>query len=297
MKIKNEEVSVKIGNKTKVFTNLIMNSYLDLFADSFLNFKSKNLPYCLVNFTKGNSDIDKDSIKMQYDTILEADFASNIETLTENNIINKYFYQSPVADYPYLQDFQGKQIMQLGFANWDDAKQDYVLYAYLDISKYNITIQENQPIIISRVDKISSDMNFWGNDNKLKAPYHLTGRGLLELQGMDYSNIYPKLYSIGFGIFPYKYIDEYLLENLNIEKTGTGEITITGINNNFAKPDLYPKESTANLLIYKFKMFREYYEDPMLPPILEDTGLFYVQYKELNRYGVIDKLKIKYERG
>ena len=309
MKIKNEEVSIKIGNKTKTFTNLILNSYLDLFADSFLSFKEKNLPYCFVNFTKENTDIDENSAEMQYDTILEADFASNIEILTGSNIVNKYFYKDPVASYPYLEDFQGQQIRQLGFANWDNTKQDYVLYAYLDVSKYNIIIQGSQPVTISRVDKISSDMQFWANSKRLKAPYHLTGRGLLELLGMEYQTIIPKLYSVGFGVLPYKFIDEYLVEDLDIEKTGTGEITVNGINGNFAKndlypspdlyprPDLYPQTPTANLLIYKFKMYREVYEDPMLPPVLEDTGLYYVQYKKITRFGLIENLKIKYERG
>ena len=126
---------------------------------------------------------------------------------------------------------------------------------------------------------------------------------------MEYIRVLPKLYSVGFGILPYKYIDEYLVEDLDINKTGIGEITINGINSNFAKndlyprpdlypgPDLYPQTPTANLLIYKFKMYKEYYEDPMLPPILEDTGLYYVQHKELDRFGLIKNLKIKYERG
>ena len=88
-----------------------------------------------------------------------------------------------------------------------------------------------------------------------------------------------------------------------------GEITVNGIESNFAKddlfpspdlypsPELYPREATANLLIYKFKMYREVYENPELPPVLQDTGFYYVQYKELTKFGLINNLKIKYERG
>lgn len=311
MKIKNEEVSIKIGNKIKTFTNLIMNSYLDLFADSFLDFKQKNLPYCLVNFTKNNMNIDENSTEMQYDTILEADFASNIEILTGSNIVNKYFYKDPVASYPYLEDFQGQQIRQLGFANWDNTKQDYVLYAYLDVSKYNIIIQDSQPVTISRVDKISSDMQFWANSKRLKAPYHLTGRGFLELLGMDYQTIIPKLHSIGFGVLPYRFVNEYLAEDLTISKGETGIVNITEDFYNYKNNDLYPREDlyprddlypqtpTANLLMYKFKMYKIVYPDPSSDEYeLEDTGLYYIQYRELrdNEYGKLN-LKIKYERG
>ena len=312
MKIENEEVSIKIGNKIKTFKNLILNSYLNLFADSFLDFKEKNLPYCFVNFTKFNLDINENSTEMEYDTILEADFSNNVEILTGSNIINKYFYQNPVASYPYLEDFKGQTIKQLGFANWDNTKQDYVMYAFLDVSKYGITIQDNQPVTISRVDKISSDMQFWSNNAKIKAPYHLTGRGLLELLGMEYQTVIPKLYSVGFGVLPYLITKEYLAENIMIRRTTeTGTISILedfyNFKNNdlypcedlYPREDLYPQEPTANLLIYKFKMYKKVYTNPETDDFeLEDTGMYYTQYRELKKseYGKIN-LNIKYERG
>lgn len=49
MKIENKEIGIKIGDKELKFTNMILNSYLDLFADSFIEFKNKDLPYCLLN--------------------------------------------------------------------------------------------------------------------------------------------------------------------------------------------------------------------------------------------------------
>lgn len=308
MKVENLEIGIKIGDKNKTFTNLIMDGYLNLFADSFLEFKQKSLQYCLVNFTKVNESINENSTTMLYDTILEADFSQNIEILTASNIINKYYYINSVTEYPSLEEFIGQSIKELGFANWDEGKQDYVMYAYLDVSRYNIVIQENQPIIISRIDKISSDMKFWSNDNKLKAPYHLTGRGLIEVQGMDFINIYPKLYSVGFGVLPYKFINEYLVENLDIARAGVGEVLINDIFENYKKEELYPSESlypredlypkspTANLLIYKFKMYKETYSNLEEPPVYVDTGIYYVQYKEIDKYGKI-KLTIKYERS
>ena len=308
MKVKNLEIGIKIGNKERKFTNLILNRYLDLFANSILDFTSKQLVDCVINITKNNANIDENSTTMEFDTVIEGNLN---EVLTENTVINKYSYAEENTLYGFnkISNFVGQTLKEVGFGIFDFENDKFTMYAYLDVSKYNIIIQAGQPIVISRTDKIVSDMKFWSNSSTIKAPYHLTADGLHEISGMDYTRVLPQLYSCGFGILPYKYIDEYLVEDLDIEKTGTGEITITGINSNFAKndlfprpdlypsPDLYPQAPTANLLIYKFKMYREVYEDPMLPPILEDTGLYYVQYKELTRFGLIENLKIKYERG
>ena len=308
MKVENLEVAIKIGKKEKKFTNMILDNYLDLFANSFLSFKDKSLPYCLVNFTKNNMDINEKSNKMNYDTILQANLSNTTEILTENNIINKYYYKDVVVEYPYLEDFKGQQIKEIGFANYDYNLNDYVLYAYIDVSKYNIIVQENQPIIISRTDKISSDMEFWSNNDNLKAPYHLTKKGLLSYLGMEYERTLPKLYSVGFGVLPYVFINEYLAENLDIEKNGTGGLIINQVFENYQKNDLFPSEKlfpsenlfpktpTANLLIYKFKMYAETYPDPEKDPVYVDTGFYYTQYKQLDKYGKI-QLSIKYERS
>ena len=311
MKIENEEVSIKIGNKTKTFKNLILNSYLNLFADSFLNFKEKNLPYCLVNFTKNNININEYSTGMQYDTILEADFSNNIEVLTGSNIVNKYFYQNPVAGMNYLGDFKGQTIKELGFANYDYETDKYILYAFLDVSKYQITIQDNQPLTISRVDKISSDMKFWANNPKLKAPYHLTARGLIETIGMEYHTIIPELYSVGFGVLPYSFVKEYERDDLMMLRNLLGTISIPNLLYNFKNNDLYPNENlypnedlypqtpTASLLIYKFKMYKKVYPNSESDNYeLEDTGMYYTQFRELkdSEYGKFS-LRIKYERG
>lgn len=308
MKIENLEVGIKIGDKDRIFKNLILNSYLNLFASNLINFKEKNLPYCLVNFTKNNMNVDENSTTMHYDTILEATFEDNIEILTSNSIINKYFYKNAVVEQKELSEFEGQPIRQLGFANYDYEKKEYKVYAYLDISKYNIIIQKGQPVIISRIDKIESDMNFWTNSNSVKGPIHLTGRGMLIHRGIEYLRIIPKLHSIGFGFLPYLFKEEYIIEDLALRTENIGEVIINKQFKNYRKNDLYPsdilypnkalypQEGTANLLIYKFKLYLETYEDPVQPPILKDTGMYYTQYKEIDKYGIIN-LKIKYERG
>lgn len=308
MKVKNLEVGIRIGNKQRKFTNLILNNYLDLFANSFKEFASKELTHCVVNITKTNTKIDETSTTMNFNTLIEGTMQ---EVLTDNSILNKYSYTEKQTAYNYnpISSYKGQTIKEIGFGMYDYNLNAFVMYAYINVSKYNIVIQEKQPVIISRIDKIVSDMEFWSNSTKIKTPYHLTGDGIHEILGMEYERIFPKLYSLGFGILPYKYLKEYLVENLNISKTGIGEITIDNNFQNFANNSLYPsktlypnkklypQKATANLLMYKFKMYRETFPDPEGPPVLIDTGLFYVQYKKLERFGVINNLKIKYERS
>ena len=307
MKIQNKEVGIKIGNKEKKFTNLILNSYLNLFADSFIEFKNKDLSYCFLNFTNYNNKINEDSTEMNYDTILESDFSNNIEILTSNTIINKYYYKKTLAGEQDVSEFAGKQLIDIGFANYDNTLQKYVMYAYLNVSEYNIIVQENQPIVISRTDKIESDMNLWTNSPEVKGPIHLTMRGLLNLQGYDYNRLIPKLYSIGFGILPYTVNKEYLVEDITLNKLNTGEIEIQEeLENPYRKAlyfsedlklsdNLLFKQASYPFLIYKFKIYEEKYIEPPNATLV-DTGIYYTQYKNVEKYGKL-KLKIKYERG
>lgn len=307
MKIENKEIGIKIGDKELNFTNMILNSYLDLFADSFIEFKNKDLPYCLINFNNINN-ITENSTEMNYDLILEADFNKNIEVLSPTSIINKYYYRNPQVGQEWSSYIE-KPIISIGFANYDYTLNKYVIYAYLDVSNYNIIVQENQPIIISRIDKITSDMKLWGNSSKIKAPYHLSMRGMLNYEGMEYFRTIPKLYSIGFGVLPYTLNKEYLVKDLTIQRGNTGIVEIQDIleaqyrpNTKYFNTDIYFdndwyfQEPTYDYMIYKFKLYKETYPNPEEDPVWVDTGLFYTQYKKLRKNGNIN-LSIKYERS
>lgn len=308
MKIENKEIGIKIGKKELKFTNMILNSYLDLFADSFINFKNKDLPYCLLNFTQMNNKITETSTVMNYDLVLEANFNENIEVLSETSITNKYYYRTPILGQEWS-NFTGYKIKEIGFAQYDNTLNKYVIYACLDVSNYEIYVQDDQPIIISRIDKITSDMNLWGNDKKIKAPYHLTMRGMINYVGMEYYTTIPKLYSIGFGVLPYTLNKEYLVEDLTIQRNGTGVVDIQDVleaqyrantkyfnTNIYFNNDWYFGEPTYDYMIYKFKLYRETYPNPEEPAVLVDTGLFYTQYKKVQKNGNI-KLSVKYERS
>ena len=134
MKIRNEEVSIKIGNKEHKFTNLILNGYLDLFADSFLDFKNKDLTYCLVNFTHSNVGINENSTSMNYDLVLETYLEDEIEILTDRSITNKYYYDKEVSGGKNWSEFASRQIQDIGFAMYNSTTKKYIIYAYLNVA-------------------------------------------------------------------------------------------------------------------------------------------------------------------
>ena len=288
MKVQNKLVSIKIGKKEKVFTNLILNSYLNLFADSFLSFKDKDLEYCLVNFTKTNT-IDETSTTMQYDLSLEGAFQDIIEELSDSKIVNKYTYKDEfLGEQARWSDFEGLTIKELGFAKRDEQTGEYTLYAYLNVENYNIVVQDSQPIVISRIDEVETDMMFYSNNDIIKAPYHLTMRGLLEYEGLNYIQTIPRLYSIGFANTENKIDKEYLIEDLDIS-TSNNKITI---NNDFEA--YYNNQPFLNYLVYKFKMIKIEYD--VFNKIETDTGMFYHQYKRITKHGILN-LSVEYQRG
>lgn len=151
-------------------------------------------------------------------------------------------------------------------------------------------------------------MNLWGNSSKIKAPYHLSMRGMLNYEGMEYFRTIPKLYSVGFGVLPYTLNKEYLTEDLIIQRGNTGMVEIQDIleaqyrpNTKYFNTDIcfdnwYFEEPTYNYMIYKFKLYKETYSNPEEDPVWIDTGLFYTQYKKVKKNGNI-KLSVKYERS
>lgn len=334
MKVKNESVTVKVGNKERVFTNLILNNYLDLYAESFVSFKQKWLPCCFIKF-ENTQYIDENSTTMDYDIILEAQFKDMQQIFTENNVTNKYMYYIEQATNQSISDFKGKSIAGIGFGNYSYDTQECIIYAFLDVSKYNIIIQESQSIVISRIDKIITDLKFYSPFPEVIFPTHLTMNGIMEMTGMDYDTIYSQLYSIGTGTLYNKMNNEVLVEDLDFKKIGTGLVGIEGAKDYATYPsftlypsptlypgrtteglaklkiedkgeglypspslypgaDTYPKVATDKWVIYKFKLYRQRWEGEQ--EIIEDTGLWYYQSQKTDLTGNL-RLEIKYERS
>lgn len=333
MKVKNEGISIKIGNKERVFKNLILNNYLDLYAESFVNFKQKWLPYCFIKFEETQA-IDENSTTMDYDVVLEANFKDMQQIFTENTITNKYMYYTQTFNSKPLDSFKGKAIAGIGFGNY--INDNIVIYAFLDVSKYNIIMQEGQKLIISRIDKITTDLKLYSPFSEVTFPVHLMMNGIMEIIGMEYETIYSRLYSIGTGTLYNKMNTEIPVEQLDFKKTGTGLVSIESAKDYaiYPAPDLfpgpdvfpgrpsegltklqiedkgeglypsldllpgqdtYPEEATDKWVIYKFKLYRQVWTENQ-GDIAVDTGLWYYQSQKTDLKGDL-KLEIKYERS
>lgn len=333
IKIKNEGITIKIGNKEKTFKNLILNSYIDLFAESFVSFKDKSLSYCFIKFETTQS-INEESTTMDYDVILASYTQDMQEIFNENSVVNKYIFEGDTIEGSF-KNFAGKKITGIGFGDFDYNTTKIKLYAFLDVSKYQLLFQENQQVVISRIDKITTDLKFFSPSSDIKFPLHLTTKGLLEFIGYEYNTIYSELYSIGTGTLYNQINTEVLVSNLDFKKTGVGVVTIKSAENYaiypsktlypsttiypgrttirleklkitdkgeglYPSPSLYPSSSnypkiaTDKWVIYKFKLYRKRYEGEK--EIIEDTGLYYYQSQKTDLTNFI-KLEIKYERN
>lgn len=260
MKIKNEYVKIKLGKKEHTFTNLILDNYIDLYADSFLNFKNKALSSCFIKFDIPQF-VDINSKTMEYDLVLNSNFSNTIEIYTENMITNNYTFNEKVSGFPDITDFKGHRIVGLGFGTYEYSKTKEKnianIYAYLDVSNYNIYIQDEQNLIISRKDKITTDLEFYSDFEDVKYPTHLTTRGTLEVNGNEYNTIYSQLYSIGLGTLKHIPEKEITVDNFDIIRDGVGIVRIRNAKDYAIYPsstvypsaEIYPRK--------KYKRFRK----------------------------------------
>ena len=281
MKIKNELVSLKIGNKQYDFKNLILNEYLKRFIYNQIDTTSRNilknqnlLRILLLKFDTPFENLSEKSIL--YPTDFDISFVGKsckaIDTnVSENLITIKYTYATDDYIYDYnkkkggdlpLSDYYNKKIVAIGFAtNWVHFTQNNKICAVLDTSNYNIYLQANQKLECTRKDTISTDALFWSNDKRIKGPVHLCPTGG---EPLLYQDPYPGfreedkkifnarsaiptkgvLYSIGLSSY-IDYIDKEFVIGKDVIAVQNGtELSIQSINNdyNFEK-ELHPHNS------------------------------------------------------
>lgn len=281
MKIKNELVSLKIGNKQYDFKNLILDEYLKRFIYNQIDTTSRNilknqnlLRILLLKFDTPFENLSEKSIL--YPTDFDISFVGKsckaINTnISENLITTKYTYATGDYIYDYnkkkggdllISDYYNKKIVAIGFAtNWVHFTQNNKICAVLDTSNYNIYLQANQKIECTRKDTISTDALFWSNDKRIKGPVHLCPTGGEPLLYQDpYAGLREQdkllfnkhtanptkgvLYSIGLSSYIDHIDKEFVVgKDVNIVQNET-EIIIQSINNeyNFEK-ELYPSNS------------------------------------------------------
>ncbi len=325
MRIRNDLVSIKIGKKQYDFNNLILNEYLNRFAKSQLDkegirkvVNNKELNYCLLKFDTP-LEIDENTELHNQDFDISISSTNVIQEISEQEVNIKYMYNDSLGIWDYskntaenvkMSDYYNRKIVAIGFNSHfqSDENTSYKIpiCAVLDVSNYNIYLQENQNFTVTRKDIISSDAQFWSESNKVKGPIHLAPSGINVLEN-GFRKAAGILYSVGFSSY-IDYIDKEFLIGESIQAIQeNNEIKIEGIENYhssesvlypsislYPSVNLYPRKSKYKYLILKYKIWQDVANGEDY--VTTDTGLYYHQAIELDKYGLTN-LKIKYERS
>lgn len=330
MIIKNEDITVKLGDKEYHFKNLILNTYLDFYANRFMQNQNvgtlkAGISTCFIKFDEP-LNFDETSVIYPSDFDIrmynfDARFIANLNTYTQNgvNITTKFPYANSINNVQTDEavkwsDFVGRRIMAIGFSPF--FTNVFPMNAILDTSNFNLTIQQGQNVTITRTDEIKT--NAIGTfSNKVKGVVHLGNVGMTNILPTntydDGSSInvspsysYAKLTGIGLGISPSKIIHKYNLNDVTMSKTGIGQVSISGITNvqgteglypsNLTYPSIttFPSSPTMQYVIYEYKLYQQLYSGSNLVEV--DTGEWYLQAYKFDKIGNLD-IKINYERG
>lgn len=345
MKISNENIEIKIGAKKYEFKNLILDEYLRRFAKRQISenemdytVNDTKLKYCLIKFDKQFKDItpEMNINNSDFDICFIWDTFCSQE-ISESQIMIQYTY-TPGFIWDYnknagnsngITDYYGKKITAIGFNSYwaNDVNLSFKVpvCAILDISNYNIYLQERQDISITRRDIITTDALFYSNDkNKVPGPVHLAPYGVPQI--IEQANIYNDsrdswrifndfgygiLYSVGLSSYK-DYIDkEFVIgKDIQLELNGT-ELKINDLKNYmsannlkypsndvFANDNMYPLKTNYKYIIFKYKVWQRVHSGSFdnIKSVATDTGYYYYQAIPIKKFGKIN-LRIRYERG
>ena len=299
-KIENLCVDIKVGKKEYSIKNLILDELLKVYASALVDdYKTqrKYLKHCFIKFDTPIENITESSELKNTDFDIAILCDRSTTEYSPNQIVNKYnwsnyiynFHTAPIS----WSEYAGRKICTIGFGFNFMASSTYNMCAVLDVTNYDIYVEENEEVYITRIDKISTDAIFTSsNDELIKGPIHLQGGIALNPTESAVKNVYAKLTNLGLS----NKVDEIQRElDLDYEVNGN----IFTINNLYSPSGLYPSENlypSEDLYLddepYKYLVlkFTLYNSNDV------DTGEYYLQAIPLENRGDI-KLNIKYERG
>ena len=276
MKIKNDLISIKIGNKHYDFHNLILDEYLKIFITTQVDVEEnnktknrKNLTYLLLKFDTPIENLNEKSVLVNEDFDVFTFDSSTIQQVSDEKISVQYNYKiKDVIDfsspnYPEninISNYNGRKITAIGFNSFGTKSTSIYtnVKAVLDTSNYNIYLQENQEFAITRKDIITTDALFYtSNKNKVPGPLHLmpiinkaviTPKKLYDttesfmISGSDES--YGVIYSVGLSSYIDRIDKEFVIgEDVEITQNGA-ELDIKGIENYLSNEKLlYPNSN------------------------------------------------------
>lgn len=252
MKIKNDFVTIKNGNREIKIHNMILDTYIKQIINNQLKTDNRIDLSMKCIFIKFDTELDfnETSILSKNDFDLSLEIYDYETEESKKEIINNYRYslikgeiavdiKENSAIYSF-EKFDKKKITAIGFSYYSDGE----VYACVDVRNYNIYYDSSQVLSITRRDILATDGCFYSGNNKIQAPIHLC----------KYKMIKEFLYfavlkSIGLGHNTYKMSEEHPLlpheEHLEMNSNSISikdELTIQykseGV---FPDMDLFPK--------------------------------------------------------
>ena len=314
MKIKNECVNIKIGNKTYTKKNMILNTYLYRLFDSQLSIPHYNasINVCYLKFNTSIENVDYNTILNPTDFDIKITNFSNNEDYfkrtseySKNLIKLKYVFDKSsmysIGGGYYasniLNQFNNKRITAIAFGNSDSYFGDETIFAFLDTTNMNIILNSSEEISITRIDLIQSD----GICNK-EFPLHL-------VNDMANKNAYyddtikiitkAQLYSIGFGNTLGLMEEEYLIDDVEIERDNnsiTFNVNRTKKLGHYPSEDLqlgfYPTMDNSKYILFKYRLYKCKAVDNSLYEYLDE---YYTMSMPNKNFGNLE-IKLKIER-
>ena len=290
MKIKNNYVLIKTGNKTYKTQNLILDKYLEKIAERQSSFESLtwNIPVlskCFLKFDK-KLEFDETSVLSQSDFDFELQGSKAEQNNSQNRVEIAYFYGRK------NNNINDRKITAIGFFDkYDDC------YACLDTSNYSISVKNNEMFSIVRSDIFETEAILNSNSSKVNFPVHLSPMGISGFSDPNkttpempfYSNTsYAFLSSVGVGTNPNIMQKEVLLDSDNavfinneirFENIFSNENVLGLLEPGFRSPssNLFPVDTENNFtyLFFKYKLYFSINNTSGLNYKHIDTGIWY----------------------
>lgn len=316
MKVKNEYVEIKIGNKTYTKQNMILNTYLNALLECELdeNHHPLILSPCNIKLDTPIENVDYDSLlysRQDFDITLYSSYIptvveskNNVKTIYTFDDSTNFFYKKSDGTWGGSRDFSmfvGRKITAIGFG----AIINSPALAFLDTSNMNIVIDSKEQFKITRVDNIASD----GISQGIDFPLHLVNDSAKKNPETVYEDdigfveyTMAQLYSVGFGNVPNLMEEEYLIDDV---ETDRDDNSITFNINRIKKIGHYPSEDlhlgfyptmdNSKYLIFKYRLYRRYTNDNN-EYVITYLDKYYTMSKPNENFGDLN-IKLKIERS
>ena len=312
MKISNEYVEIKIGNKVYKKQNMLLNKYLKSIFDMQINDEHNDLTinfcYLKLDTPINNVGYDTELTRDDFDVALWAEYKNNILVTDKNNIKLIYKFAGSRIIYKVNNSwegtldfniFSGRKITAIGFGTTSDC------LAFLDTNNMNIIINKDEKIMITRVDNIVSDGIVKGLEYPLHLINNIANKDNKTISISD--NLYSEttraiLYSVGFGNTLGLMEEEYLIDDVTSSSDDysiTFDVSRTKKVGYYPSEDLqlgfYPIMDNSKYLVFKYRLYRRYYNSSINQYVINYLDDYYTMSKPNENFGNLE-IKLKIER-